>query len=177
MKTVSKTKQSKILLIIIAVFMFCFGLLSLNDADAAEKWKVLGNTIWVSGDSRLTLEMPSVSHPYLKVISNRAGDFQWIEATVPFTLGEAIEGIYLCYQTPDTLTFISQIRLAEYRAPTPATVTYDDPTNLFNVNGDCYFSDVDSYFPNGSVNISLRLNFLNPGDEIWIGALGILIAE
>lgn len=177
MKIVSKTKQSTTLIIFIAVFMFCFGVLSLNNANAAEKWTVLGNTIWVSGDSGLTLEMPSVLHPYLKVTSNTAGGLQWVYATVPFTLGETIEGIYLCYQTPDTGTFISQIRLAEYLSPTPAFVNHDDPTDLFNTTGDCYFSDVTSYLPNGSVNLSLRLYFAFPDDEIRIGALGILVAE
>lgn len=146
-------------------------------ANADEKWHVLGNTGWVTGDSRLTLDMPSVSHPDLRVTSNAADDLQWIEINIPFTLGETIKGIYLCYKTPDEETYISQIRLAEYLIPGTATVHHDDSTDLMSTEGDCYLSSVNDYTPEGSVNLSLRLNFANPGDTIALGALGIYIDE
>ena len=146
-------------------------------ANAHDKWLVLGNTGWVSGDDRLTLDMPSVSHPDLRITSNAAGDLQWIEMHIPFTLGGTIKGIYLCYKTPNEGTFISQIRLAEYLIPGTATVRHDDPTDLVSSEGSCYLSTVGNYTPGGSVNLSLRLNFANPGDRIDLGALGVLIGS
>ncbi len=147
-------------------------------AVASPEWRVLGNTIWVSGDNRLTLEMPSVAHPYLRVTSNEAADFQWISASIPFTWQKThIKAIYLCYQTPDTGTFISQIRLADYILPTPATVQHDDGTDLSSTEGDCYLSNVGDYVPSGAVDLSLRLVFENPGSEIRLGGLAILVDE
>ena len=172
-------EKRQLLKCIFLTFMFYFAIwsLSVSGADAKEKWMVLGNTIWVSGDSRLTLEMPSVHHPYLKVTSSEAGDFQWIEASIPFVWGSKIKGIYICYQTPDTGTYISQIRLADYILPSPHYVRHDDPTDLFSTTGACYFSHVGDYTPAGAVNLSLRLNFAHAGDEIQIGGLAILIEE
>lgn len=147
-------------------------------AAASPEWRVLGNTIWVSGDNRLTLEMPSVGHPYLRVTSNEAGDFQWISASIPFTWQKThIKAVYLCYQTPDPGAFISQIRLADYILPIPATVRHDDGMDLFSTEGDCYLSNVGDYIPSGAVNLSLRLVFGNPGSEIRLGALAILVDE
>jgi hypothetical protein len=154
------------LVIFFIVFMFCCSILYSNNAYATDKVVVLGNTIWVSGDSRLTLENPSVFHPYLKITSDTAADLQWIETTIPLTLGSKIKGILLCYQTPDTGTFISQMRLSEYILPSTATVRYDDPSDLFDSNGNCYISSVTpDYTPYGSVNLSLRLNFAVLFDE------------
>lgn len=157
-----------------AVILLAVGLIWTCTASASDKIKVLGNTDWVSGDSRLTLEMPGVAHPYLKVTSNTAADLQWIEMTVPFEYGATIKGVMLCYQTPNRGTFISQVRLAEYLLPKSATVHHDDGTDLMSTDGACYFSPVNDYTPGGSVNLSLRLNFGSPGDEIRLGALAIL---
>lgn len=149
-----------------------------TSAVASPEWRVLGNTIWVSGDNRLTLEMPSVAHPYLRVTSNETGDFQWIEASIPFAWQKThIKAIYLCYQTPDPGAFISQIRLADYTLPTPAWVRRDNYVLLSSATGDCYFSDVGDYVPGGAVNLSLRLVFENPGTEIRLGGLAILVDE
>jgi len=170
-------KKRLIIVLLFTVFIFCFGFLYSSEANATEKWVVLGNTIWVSGDSRLTLEMPSVSHPYLKVTSNTAGDLQWIDTNIPFTWGSTIKGIILCYQTPNTGTFISQIRLADYSLPSPGTVHHDDGTDLISADGACYLSPVSNYVPQGSVNLRLRLNFAAAGHEIRLGALAVLIDE
>ncbi len=144
---------------------------------AREKWYILGNTVWVSGDNRLTLDMPSVQHADLIITSNSAGDFQWIETTIPVIFGSKIKMIGLCFQTPDTGTFISQIRLSEYLVPPASTVQHDDGTDLFDTQGKCYFSPIANYRPNGSVNLSLRLNFANPGDKIRLGAMAVLFGE
>lgn len=153
------------------------GLSWVQSVSAAERWHVFANTVWVSGDSRLTLEMPSVAHPYLRVTSNTAADLQWIEAGIPFKWGATIKSIVLCYQAPDPGTFISQVRLADYALPTPATVRHDDGTDLTSSTGECYVSDVTDFVPSGALNLSLRLNFANPGDEIRIGGLAVLIDE
>ncbi|RMD67738.1 MAG: hypothetical protein D6819_10915, partial [Gammaproteobacteria bacterium] len=36
---------------------------------AQEEWQVLGNTLWVAGDTRLTLDMPMVSTPASDITS------------------------------------------------------------------------------------------------------------
>lgn len=169
-------KKRLMVALIFTILMLCLGFTDPNIAGAAEKWVVLGNTIWVSGDSRLTLEMPSLYHTYLKVTSNTAADSQWIHATIPFTWGSSIKGIILCYQTPNAGTYISQIRLADYLL-SPATVRHDDGTDLISTDGACYLSAVSNYIPQGSVDLSLRLNFAAPGHEIRIGALAILFDE
>ena len=160
-------------------FLSAMGLLLcvlVSRGEAAEKWLVLGNTVWVSGDSRLTLEMPSVSHPDLKITSTAAADLQWIETVVPWQSGDVITAVGLCYRTVNSATaFISQIRLAEYLLPSPATVEHDDGTDLTSTAGECYLSPVANYSPGGSVNLSLRLNFLSTSGEIRLGALGIRV--
>jgi hypothetical protein len=155
--------------------IFCLGMFISSPATSRAEVVVLGETDWVSGDSRLTLDMPSVTHAGLIVSSNSAGDYQWISMTIPFAWGKKITGIYLCYKTPNQGTYISQIRLAEYTVPGTAGVAYDDPTDLFDPDGACYFSSVGNYTPGGSVDLSLRLNFANAEDEIWLGALAIFM--
>jgi len=142
------------------------------------KINMLGNTVWVAGDPQLILEMPYLQHPYLKVTSNSAGDLQWISTTVPFTLNSSvILGVYLCYATPDQGTYISQVRLVDYTLPTAATVRHDDGTDLIDPEGACYYSEATPFYPSGSLNLSLRLNFAQPGDEIRLGMLAIVIYE
>lgn len=162
---------------LIFVALLASVLLGSQSTFAATKVILLGNTIWVSGDSRLTLEMPSFFHPDLRVTSTEAGDFQWISATLPINYGASILGVYICYQTPDNGTFISQIRLSEYLLPTPASVKYDDGTDLISSAGACFFSSVDNYKPAGSVNLELRLDFAAPGHRISLGALAVLVEE
>lgn len=171
MKLLSQNHKTLFLALIVCFLVFPFS------AKAAENWTVLGNTGWVSGDNRLTLEMPFVSHPELRITSDSEGNFLWVEMQIPFTLGATIKGIYLCYKTPNEGTFISQIRLAEYLIPGTATVHHDDGTDLVSPDGTCYFSAVSNYSPAGSVNLSLRLNFANAGERIDLGALGILIEQ
>lgn len=174
-----KKRLASRLVISSAVMLWCSVVLT-NNADAVEKWVVLGNTVWVSGDSRLTLEMPSVFHPDLKITSNTAADLQWIEASLPLTFDPdtspiTIKAVALCFRTPNAGTFISQTRLAEYLFPSPAFVKHDDPTDLSSAGGACYISPVADYAPAGSVNLALRLNFAAPGHEIRLGALAIRI--
>ncbi|HWP01058.1 MAG TPA: hypothetical protein VNL74_10625 [Methylococcus sp.] len=149
-----------------------------SSAVASPEWRVLGNTLWASGDNRLTLEMPSVAHPYLRVTSTDTGDAQWISASIPFAWQKThIKAIYLCYQTPEPGASINQIRLTDYVLPTPATVRHDSYVLLSSPTGECYFSNVGDYVPSGAVNLSLRLVFENPGSEIRLGALAILVDE
>ncbi len=145
-------------------------------ANAVEKWVILGNTGWVSGDSRLTLNMPSVSHPDLVITSSTAADLQWIATQIPVNLGGTIKAVFLCYKTPNTGTFISQVRLTEYLVPGTATVMHDDGTDLISSAGSCYLSPV-NYAPLGSVNLNLRLNFANSSHSISLGALAVLIDQ
>lgn len=159
-------------------------LLSGRQVLAQEEWQVLGNTLWVAGDNRLTLDMPMVSTPasditsYLRVITSEPGE-RWISASIPFAWQKTtIKAILLCFQTPDTGSFISLIRLVQYITPAPpATVVHDDTTTLFSMEGNCYRSDVGNYTPAGAVNLFLRLSFAGSGDEIRLGGLAVLVEK
>ncbi|MCP5246346.1 MAG: hypothetical protein H6937_10570 [Burkholderiales bacterium] len=163
--------MNKNIFIVLAISMMAISF----GAKAEEKWLILGNTGWVTGDDRLALEMPSVAQTHLTITSDTTGDQQWISQDIPFMWRGEIKGIYLCYQAPYEGTYISQVRLTEYMLPGEAIVRHDDQADLISANGDCYYSIVKDYLPAGSVNLGLRLNFANPGDIIEIGALGIII--
>lgn len=171
MKNIQKS-FNKSLFIFVSLFM-TFS----HQVLAEQYWQVLGNTAWVSGDDRLSLDMPSVKHADLRISSNTEGDLQWITMHVPYKFGGTIKSIILCYQVSSEDSYISQIRLSEYLIPPKALVKHDDGTDLTNTEGTCYISNVDDFKPAGSVNLSLRLNFTNTDDIIHLGALGVLVDQ
>lgn len=119
------------------LFLLSFSLASFRiffsgNVDSEEEIVVLGNTVWVSGASCLHLEMPSVTPPYLRIISNAACHLRWIEIGLPFDRCSNIVEVFLFYQRPYAGIFISQMRLADYLLPTSVTVKHDNGTGLTN---------------------------------------------
>ena len=93
--------------------------------------------------------------------------------------GTRIKGVRLCYESTNSRTFITQIRLAQVQNP-PATaiVMLDDGTDLTNTGPICVDSAKTSISSsNGSVLLSLRANFGDVADAIVVRALAIFVAD
>lgn len=86
-----------------------------------------------------------------------------------------IKGVRVCYELTDSRSFISQIRLAQVQdPPSSALVLLDDGTDLVDPGPTCVDSDSTSIKSrDGSVLLSLRVNFGNTNDKIVIRALGL----
>lgn len=86
-----------------------------------------------------------------------------------------IKGVRVCYELTDSRSFISQIRLAQVQdPPSSAVVLLDDGTDLVDPGPTCVDSDPTSIKSrDGSVLLSLRVNFGNVNDKIVIRALGL----
>jgi hypothetical protein len=86
-----------------------------------------------------------------------------------------ITGVRICYETTNSLTYISQIRLAQLQnPPSTALVLLDDATDHTNVGPTCVDSTATSIDPStGAVSLSLRVNFANVLDKIVIRGIGL----
>jgi hypothetical protein len=111
----------------------------------------------------------------LRVSSSQAGDLQWLSLPLIVDDNLAITGVTVCYELSNERSFISQIRLSEEKEPPSATVMHDDGTDLTSTTSECVESAVTNYQPGGAVTLSLRLNFGNGGDRIYIGAVGLMV--
>jgi hypothetical protein len=111
----------------------------------------------------------------LRVSSGSSGDLQWLSLPLIVDDSLKIKGVTVCYELSDARSFISQVRLAEELEPPTATVMHDDPTDLTSTTAECVESAVADYQPDGAVTLSLRLNFGNGGDRIYIGAIGLTV--
>jgi hypothetical protein len=109
----------------------------------------------------------------LRVTTEQAGDLQWLSLPLITPDNLTIKSITVCYDLSSADSFISQIRLSEEKEPPTATVMHDDGTDLTSTDPVCVESAVDNYQPDGAVTLSLRLNFANTGDRIFIGAIGL----
>jgi len=87
-----------------------------------------------------------------------------------------IKGVRVCYQLSSSSSFITQIRLSQVQnPPSTALVLLDDGTDLTNPGPVCVDSQPTLIkSQNGSVLLSLRVNFKNIKDKIVIRALGLL---
>lgn len=138
-------------------------------------------TIWHSpisaqtNDSRLTIET-GYANVDIDVYTSSPGDLQWI--TIPLTLPSNVEitGVTVCYEYENAANFISQIRLGTMTIPHLNLVQHDDPTDLPGPGPDCAFSAVNNLPVEGTVSLSLRLNYSTTGEWIAIGAVGIQVA-
>lgn len=144
-------------------------------AFAVDRYKVLGPTVWVSGDSNLILEMPNTFHPNLRVTATGEASGS-IYTTLPFSFGSSVKAIILCYQTPDTGSFITGLQLRQILVPGTTLILHTDTTDLVGAGGDCYVSPL-NVTPGGSVTLSLQLVFDGDDDEIFLGALAFLVDE
>jgi hypothetical protein len=86
-----------------------------------------------------------------------------------------IRGVRVCYELTSSSSFISQIRLAQVQdPPSSALVLLDDGTDLVDPGPRCADSEptlIRSW--DGSVLLSLRVNFGDVDDKIVIRALGL----
>jgi hypothetical protein len=132
-------------------------------------------TDYVSGDSSLSLAYAWAAHPYTVVTCVAPGDLKWITMGLHLPQNCKIETILICYQLSSATSFVSQIRLTEMDTPDQATVIHDDPRDLQSVSPTVFSSDVGGKVPapGKTVELGLRLNFQNLGDEIRLGAVGI----
>ena len=128
------------------------------------------------GNTHLTT-LPGGFGNTLRVITDQAGDLQWISLPVFVSESLKIKGVRVCYDLGSATNFISQIRLAEETVPPTALVQHDDGTDLTSVVGECVLSPVADYQPAGAVTVSLRLNFAGTGlgSFIDIGAIGLVV--
>jgi len=89
-----------------------------------------------------------------------------------------IKGVRVCFESTNPAgTYIDQVRLAQIQDP-PATalVKLDDPTPLTNPGPVCVDSAKTSInSSNGSVLLSLRVNFGDVQDAIVVRALGLYV--
>ena len=96
--------------------------------------------------------------------------------------GWVVSGVRVCYELSSSESFISQIRLAQVQDP-PATavVRLDDGTDLTAQGPVC----VNSAAPfsgtidpeQGSLLVSLRLNYADTSDRIVVRGLGLLLQK
>jgi hypothetical protein len=95
----------------------------------------------------------------------------------PQPAGITIRGIRVCYESTNTATYVSQIRLAEVQnPPSTASVKFDDPTDLTVAGPNCVTSKVANVaVGNGPLLLSLRLFFGNTNDAIVIRGLGVIL--
>lgn len=86
-----------------------------------------------------------------------------------------IKGVRVCYELTSSSSFISQIRLAQVQdPPSSALVLLDDGTDLVAPGPACVDSEPTLVRSrDGSVLLSLRVNFGDEGDKIVIRALGL----
>jgi hypothetical protein len=90
-----------------------------------------------------------------------------------------IDAVRVCYELTSSASFVSQVRLAQVQNPPgAASIRLDDGTDLTDPGPVCM--DTAAVAPpvrgkDGSVLLSLRVNFGNTSDKIAIRALGLLV--
>lgn len=139
----------------------------------------LGPTDYVTGDPSLQITYPSSHHPSTVVTSRTTGDFKWISMSLRLPENVTIEELVINYRVSSAQSFISQVRLSEIATPDQALVRYDDPTDLQGTTSTRYRSLVGGIVPTpgAAVILELRLNFQNSADEIFLGAVGVVLSE
>lgn len=129
-----------------------------------------------TADPRLTVEPYFAPPTAVEINTTAAGDLQWVDLGLVVPSDVKIDAITLCYQLASSQSFISQVRLTAMTFPNNATVKHDDGTDLTNTGPDCYLSETEGVDVEGTITLSLRLNFASPNDWIRIGAIGIHVS-
>jgi len=90
-----------------------------------------------------------------------------------------IVGVRVCYESSNSRSFISQIRIAQVEdPPASALVILDDGTDLVDPGPVCVNSAPTSVKPSaGALLFSLRVNFGNIADKIVIRGLGLRLKK
>lgn len=163
----------KMVMVLIALIVLLVTPFTASQAEYTSWGSPLGG---LTNNSSLTIT-PGLPGTSLHIVTSSAGDFQWV--TFPLTLPSnmTIEGVQLCYALSNASSFISQIRLSRMTTPDYTVVMHDDPTDLTDPGPICVTSEVYSMDVDGTVSLSLRMNFANAGDWIDIGAIGIVLQD
>lgn len=130
-----------------------------------------------TADSRLTIgSIPGGLSVARRITTNSPGDLQWADFALSIPSDVQIDGVTLCYRLAASQSFISQIRLTVMNTPDFATVIHDDGTDLTDPGPQCVFSPTNGDPVEGTIVLSLRLNFASVEDWIDIGAIGIHVS-
>jgi|GEM_PF-3513562 len=89
---------------------------------------------------------------------------------------QKIDSVIICYQLSNSASFISRVRLTEMTNPDASSVIFDDDTGLTSINATRYAGYMGGFVVNGAITLILFLNFANPGDVIYIGAIGVVVS-
>ena len=102
-----------------------------------------------------------------------------VEKGLTIPPGFILKGVRVCYQSSNSRSFITQIRLSQVQdPPSSAFVRLDDGTDLTNLGPICVNSSSTSVDPTqGAVFLSLRTNFGSTNDRIVIRSLGLLVSK
>jgi hypothetical protein len=124
-------------------------------------------------DPTMTITPLSGSPSSLAVQSQTSGDLKWIIVGLPITAEQVIDAVELCYQAPDTGTFIRQVRLVEYLDTDQGLVVHDDGAELTSPTPTCYRSPVPAYTATDAVSLWVRLQFTQANEMIMINSVSV----
>ncbi len=109
------------------------------------------------------------------VSSNKVGDLQWVKLGLNLPANQTIDSVIVNYQLTNSASYISQVRIA-YSQLIQQYVMIDDGTDLLSTTPDRYALFVGQPV-NGLITLIFRLNFASTADQIYIGAVGVLLSQ
>lgn len=109
------------------------------------------------------------------VTSNTSGDLQWIIRGLNLPSNQTIDSVIINYQLTNAASYISQVRIA-YSQLIQQYVMIDDGTDLLSTTPDRYALFVGQPV-NGLITLAFRLNFASTADQIYIGAIGVVLSQ
>jgi parallel beta-helix repeat protein len=133
----------------------------------------LSPTEFVSGDSTLLIEYPSVTGPATVIRCSSPGSGKWISMAVNVPGRLQIRAITVCYQTLGGGSSIEQVRLTDMAEPNTALVIHDDAVSLSSGSPASYTSVVANATPHHALTLDLRLNFADVSSSVLLGAVGV----
>ncbi len=119
----------------------------------------------------LTPGLPSTA---LRITAPAAPADAFVHLGLTLPSNATIQGVTVCYESSSLVNYISQTRLTRMTTPDATFVVLDDPTDHNLVLLECY-SVATSVPVDGTITLSLRLQFTNNTDWIEIGAIGIRV--
>jgi hypothetical protein len=110
-------------------------------------------------------------------IANGGGNKE-VQRALEVPPGYTIKRVRVCYENTSAGSFISQIRLAQIQpTPSSAVVRLDDATDLTAVGPVCVNSAATNVVASdGTVLISLRVNYASTNDKIALRGVGLELA-
>lgn len=111
----------------------------------------------------------------IDVTSRVTGDFQWVKLGLNLSNNQMLDSVIINYQLVNAASFISQSRISTSKLIQQSVLT-DDGTDLLSTTPDIYKFFV-GHQVDGLFTLALRLNFADPGDVIYIGAVGLVVSQ